>query len=416
VTTRPLYRARDEAGNALVIALVVMGLLTTLGLALLKQVDSEQEEGGRQRARESSFQVAEGALNAQIFQLSTRWPDSSTPYPTACDQGTMGQQDCPSTNAMVSTFQNVDQAKSTAWTTHVRDNDPVQPNYWSDSLLSGAAYDANGDGYVWVRATALVNSRRRSLVALIKAEKTMIPPAGGSHALVAGYFRTSNDGNKVIIDTDGASDQFTNGDVVVRCPFTDANPPEPNCAEYITEKNNDQVSPERVFSNADQPGLSPEQLAAVRTAAKAAGNYYDSTYTGCPPLVGDKPGETVFIEQLPPSGCTYNGNDDYNTAAKPGVVVIGKGKIYLLGNAIFYGLLYHANLDPAHETEVLIDLGGNCTVVGAVSVDGPGGVYAGSSKTNIVFDGNVFTNFEGLNRYGTASIVPNTFREIVATA
>ena len=33
-----------------------------------------------------------------------------------------------------------------------------------------------------------------------------------------------------------------------------------------------------------------------------------------------------------------------------------------------------------------------------------------------MFDGNVFNNFQGLNAYGTASIVPNTFREIVATS
>jgi Tfp pilus assembly protein PilX len=410
VTTRALDRARDEAGNALVVALVVMSLLLGLGLALLKQVDSEQLEGGRQRARESSFQVAEGALNAQVYQLSTRWPDSAAPYPTACDQGTMSQQDCPSTNAMVSTFQNVDQAKSTAWTTQVRDNDTSQPNYWSDSLLNGQRYDANGDGYVWVRSTALVNQRRRSLVALIKAEKTPIPPAGGSHALVAGYFTTSNNGNKVIIDTNGANDQFPNGDVVVRCAFEDLSPPEDDCAEYQSQK--DQVSPERVSSDANQPNLSPQQLAALRATAKAAGNYYDDTYTGCPPLQGDQPGETVFIENA--RGCTYNGNTDYNTSTKPGVVVIARGSISLLGNASFYGLVYHANLDNSNQ--VLIDLGGNCTVVGAISVDGPGGVIAGSSKVNLVFDGNVFNNFEGLNTYGTASIVPNTFREIVATS
>ena len=81
MNTRALPRARDEAGSALVVALVVMALLLTLSLALLKQVDSEQAEGGSQRARESSFQVAEGALNAQVFQLSTRWPDSTAPYP-----------------------------------------------------------------------------------------------------------------------------------------------------------------------------------------------------------------------------------------------------------------------------------------------------------------------------------------------
>jgi Tfp pilus assembly protein PilX len=413
VTTRAFNRARDDAGNALVVALVVMGLLLTLGLALLKQVDTEQAEAGHQRARESSFQVAEGALNAQVFQLSTRWPDSAAPYPGACDQGMVSQPDCPSTNAMNSTFQNVDQAKSTAWTTQVRDNDASQPNYWTDSLLqTGAAYDANGDGYVWVRATALVNARQRTVVALIKAEKTPIPPAGGSHALVAGYFTTNNNGNKLIIDTDGANAQFQNGDVVVRCPFTDNNPPEPNCADYRTDKSLDQVSPERVYSNASQPNLTAEQLAAARAAAKAAGNYYDDPAAGCPALTGDKPGETVFIEDG--NDCIYNGNSDYNTATKPGVVVIARGKISILGNATFYGLLYHANLDNSNQ--VLIELGGNCSIVGAIAVDGPGGVIAGSSKVNIVFDGNVFNNFEGLNRYGTASIVPNTFREIPASS
>jgi Tfp pilus assembly protein PilX len=413
VNTRALSRARDETGNALVVALVVMGVLLSLGLALLKQVDSEQAEGGSQRARESSFQVAEGALNAQFYQLSTRWPDSTAPYPDTCHQGTMSQQDCPSANAMVSTFQNVDQAKSTAWTTHVRDNDPSQPDYWSDSLLNGQRYDANGDGFVWVRSAALVNQRRRTVVALIKAEKTPIPPAGGSHALVAGYFTKNNNGNKVIIDTNGANDQFQTGDVVVRCPFADAEPPEDNCADYEIDKSKGaQVSPERVSSDALQPNLTPEQLAAARAAARSAGNYYDINYTGCPPLTGDQPGETVFIENA--NGCRYNGNSDYNTSVKPGVVVIGRGKIEILGNASFYGLLYHANLDNTNQ--VLIELGGNCSIVGAIAVDGPGGVIAGSSKVNIVFDGNVFNNFEGLNTYGTASIVPNTFREIVATS
>jgi Tfp pilus assembly protein PilX len=413
VTTRALSRAREDAGNALVVSLVVMGLLLTLSLSLLAQVDTEQAEGGRERARESSFQVAEGALNAQVFQLSTRWPDDEADYPPVCDQSTTGQQDCPGTNAMNSTYQNVDQAKSTAWTTHVRDNDASQPDYWSDSLLTAPTWDANGDNYVWVRSTALVNQRQRTVVALIKAERTPIPPAGGSHALVAGYFTTNNNGNKVIIDTDGASNEFTNGDVVVRCSFADALPPETNCADYEHDKSKGaQVTPERVFSNPAQPNLTPEQLAAARAAAKAAGNYYASTYAGCPPLTGDQPGETVFIENA--NGCSYEGNDDYNTATKPGVVVIGRGYIDIRGNASFYGLLYHANLDNSNE--VLIELGGNCSVVGAIAVDGPGGVIAGSSKVNIVFDGNVFTNFEGLNQAGTASIVPNTFREIVPTA
>ena len=48
----------------------------------------------------------------------------------------MSQQDCPSANAMVSTFPNVDQATSTAWTTQVRDNDR-EPAQLLERLAAG---------------------------------------------------------------------------------------------------------------------------------------------------------------------------------------------------------------------------------------------------------------------------------------
>ena len=113
-----------------------MALLLTLGLALLKQVDSEQAEGGRQRARESSFQVAEGALNAQVFQLSTRWPDSAAPVPDCVHPGHDGPAGLPEHERHGLDVPNVDQATSTAWTTQVRDNAELSPNYWSDSLVT----------------------------------------------------------------------------------------------------------------------------------------------------------------------------------------------------------------------------------------------------------------------------------------
>jgi hypothetical protein len=58
-----------------------------------------------------------------------------------------------------------------------------------------------------------------------------------------------------------------------------------------------------------------------------------------------------------------------------------------------------------------VDLEGNVSIQGAIVIDGPGGLYAGSSKVNLVWDPNVFNN---LKAFGTASIVQNTFREISA--
>ena len=46
-------------------------------------------------------------------------------------------------------------------------------------------------------------------------------------------------------------------------------------------------------------------------------------------------------------------------------------------------------------------------------IDGPGGLSAGSSKVNLVYDPNVFNGF---NAFGTVGIVQNTWREITPGA
>jgi hypothetical protein len=220
-------------------------------------------------------------------------------------------------------------------------------------------------------------------------------------ALVAGHFETSNNGNKVIIDTNGESNQFSPGDIIVRCSLAVA-----DCATYESGKG--QIEPDTVRSDPAQPrAVSLEALDQLRNRAKAEGNYY----AGCAPsLAGDQPGELVFIENA--SGCRYNGNDTYNTAAKPGYVVIAHGTIdEINGNATFYGIIYHANLDNLSGD--VITLGGNVSVFGSTVIDGPGGLSAGSSKINLVYDPNAL---DGFKAFGTAGIVQNTFREVTPRA
>ena len=85
----------SESGNALISALLIMGILAMFGMALLASVDTQQRESGRERQRESAFQMSEAVLNAQIYRLSSRWPASTTgsttdsvglPYPNSCTQ------------------------------------------------------------------------------------------------------------------------------------------------------------------------------------------------------------------------------------------------------------------------------------------------------------------------------------------
>ena len=83
----------------------------------------------------------------------------------------------------------------------------------------------------------------------------------------------------------------------------------------------------------------------------------------------------------------------------------------LNGTATFYGVIYHANVDES--SDMLVTLTGNISVYGSIVIDGAGGLSAGSSKVNLVYNPNAFA---GLKAFGTAGIVQNTFREIQGTA
>ena len=391
-------RLADQRGSALIPALLITAILLGFGMASLQLVDGEQRDSRRERERESSFQLAEGVLNAEIYRLSTRWPGKqSAPYPDSCS-ATSTHADCPGGATLSANFQGPDYNRPTAWKVQVRDNaDGAQKNFYSESLMSSSTTynDANGDNFLWVRAEADVAGRKRVLVALVEAENVTLNFPNAT--LVAGKFDVSNTGNKVMIDTNGVNNEWTPGDIIVRCSLGDA-----NCAEWDQGKG--QIEPATIRSNPLQPkAVTPEALDQLRARAQAEGNYY----AGCAPsLEGvNGPGGMVFMENA--EGCHFNANAVYNSPAKPGYVVIARGTPTLDGNAEFYGVIYHAN--EAESSEMLINLKGNISIFGSIVIDGAGGLSAGSSKVNLVYNPNAFA---GLQAFGTAGLVQNTFREV----
>jgi hypothetical protein len=394
-------RVRDERGSALVTALLVSMLFLITGFAVLSTVDVQQNASRLQRTGESSFQLAEGALNQQIYRLSNRWPITARTA-NVCGGGYV-EDVCPSTDVLKAAFTNKDYGSwsKVSWTTEIRDNQTgTLSRYYSDAAAASAAgYDANGDRFLWLRAQAVVRGRTRTLVALVKAEE-LASKFTPNKTLVAGWFKGSNNGNKTLIDN-GLS-----GEVWVRCANgAGFNPPVSNCADYQADKSKGgQVQPERVYADPQYPsGMSVEALDQVRNQALSQGNYHQT----CPPsLQGDKPGEVVFIES---GDCHYNGNDDYNTPTQKGAVVMARGTMRINGNATFWGIIYHANVDGATGERIV--LGGNVEVNGGIVVDGPGGVVAGSSKRNVIHDPNAGN---ALRTFGTVGIVQNSFREITA--
>ena len=113
----------------------------------------------------------------------------------------------------------------------------------------------------------------------------------------------------------------------------------------------------------------------------------------------------MYIET---GGCSYTGNTNYNSPTNPGMLVLYNGGISFGGTVNFYGIVYAVNNSNSSSSN-LVDLGGNAQITGAVVVDGNGGVTAGSSKMNIVYDPNVF-NIVSAN--ATVNIVANSWREL----
>lgn len=398
---------RRQEGSALVTAVLVMMLCLMVGFTAMSTVDVQQSQSRGERERESSFALGEGALNAQIFMLSTEWPATPQLARPRCTQAG-GEAKCPDPTTLANGFTGADYNGGLEWSTEVHDNVATDAGAAPDQFYDDATvrtrpgYDSNGDGLIWVRAQSVTAGRRRTMVALIRAERldTLFP----RNVITANRLSVSNNGNKTMVETNGSY-------LILRCgDGSGGQLPTATCqdwgrAVHVGPNATVDVVPDQ------RPGLSPETIDRMREFAKANGTYHES---GCPSLAG----EIVFLES---ASCAYTGNSQWNTPTKPGVLIIGSGTLSLSGNTTYYGVVYHVNgsddIGPAINGTVLT-LHGNGCVFGSVVIDGAGGLEIGSSSGaskcngNVGFNANVANN---LRAYGTAGIVQNSFREIVAS-
>jgi Tfp pilus assembly protein PilX len=389
------YALKDERGSAIVVAMVAMTIMLALGLATIAFGGGQRQLAAGERFREATFNVAEATLNAQIFTLSRTWPGSAaSAFPTNCTNTTTATN-CPDLTTVNSQFTDSEYT-GYSWKTKVQDNGGGNADYYSTAIAAAQpSYDANGDGALWVRGEATIRGVTRAIVTQVKAQVTPIPFP--RNTMTAGYFSASSSGRKVIVDTNGASYSSTPtqpGSVSVRC----SSGPQSSCLNYDASKG--QVSPPSYRTSYNSSSLlSADQLNALRGTAKANGTYYSS---GCP---GSLAGSLVFIEN---GTCSYN-TGTYNSLASSGVVVIATGTLSLGGNVVYYGLVYAANLQ--NSTGYVISESGCAKIVGAVAVEGQGGVIAGACGTNVAFNPNVTTLLKG---YGDPAPVKSTWREVGA--
>lgn len=414
--TRRLLR---NDGFAIPIAMMVMSVMLIIALGAIAYADRETSASQRERAHESRLNLAEGVMAAEIYQLSRAWPDHAI---TDCTQTSTNGADCPLPAQVKSQFNGVDILKlNPTWTVSVRDNkdtgakctDPAKPQYYSDAeVLNQPAYDANHDCQLWVRAAAKLNGKQRVIVAQVRVENRPISPPAAP--FVAGSFNTGNNsGSKVIVNTGGY-----NG--IVRCD-TDPSTHNDSCIDYATG----QISPiDQVKSDPTAgPSLDPSLVDALRQMAIKANTYYANS---CPPTPD---GDVVFVEN---ANCNFAGNNAVNGTSRHGIFLINRGTLNITGGMQWWGVIYALNaqgcgtsgaspcLNDSGHNDVVVSISGSPTIHGGIFVEGAGRLAIGSSGNagncasclpNLVYDPNVALN---ITAYGTAGIIQNTWRELMA--
>ena len=406
-TTRAQLRA--EAGSALVAAIMLLTIMIGVSLAVLAYVDTETKQSGVSRNRESAFNIAEAAMNAQIFALSQDWPGNAAKEIQPCLPTTGGSR-CPVHAQLQGLFPTTDTDPAMQWKTQVVDNQPPYTSFYSDDILNSTTYgwDRGGadgttvpDGKVWVRAEATSRGRTRRMVALVRAEEQQEDIVNA--ALVVGRLDISNMGPKLIMDNTGGSP------IEVRCRATDG-----FCAghpigsgQIKTEADlkallDYQISPNVVITQSSTTAMSMDSVLRLRATAQANGTYY----TSCP----DAPlGDVVWLERL---NCSYTANRTYNSPGRPGLVIVNGGTLTMGGTSTFHGILYYTNTDGVDKipsSPPVINIQGGITVVGGVLVEGNGLLEAGSSALNVKFAPYAFSRVRTI---GAAGIVQNTWREL----
>jgi hypothetical protein len=394
--------AARERGSALVIAIVLMTFMLGSTLALVTYVDSESGQTRVNRTRETAFNFAEAALNSEVYQLARKWPGKGQPtFQGTCSSSQPGTY-CPLDSQLRGLFPTTDTASGATWKIDVRDNDPDNPDFYSDAtVLDNAQYDKDDDGQLWVRAEAVARGKRRVMVAQVRAEEQ--PEEIVHAALLSGSLELQNVGKKITIDNS------LGGVLRVRCTW---NGPVQPCVGYDNgqpeDKLSQQISPYPGADNMDgytgPPVLSAEAIARLKATAES----YGTSYTACPSTLT---GKVVYLDV--PSGCKFTGNQVFNNASQPGMLIVNRGLLDFAGTIHFYGVIVHLNADALSST--VIELGGTACVEGGVLVEGNGQTHAGASGHACDPDGNIKFNpymYGAVKSLANAGIIQNTWREL----
>jgi type II secretory pathway pseudopilin PulG len=413
-----MSRARNEEGFAVVAAVVLLTVIMALGLGLLLFTDTQQKASAREQASEAAFNVAEAALNAQVGQLSRKWPQSEAEMPKECTSSSASSEtnDCPSPtdlkldpNTSSTTCSGTEAwggSLSNQWTTYVREDPGESPLFNSAEEKPKPSFLTSEGGALWVRSVGVVQCHPVTVVTLVTRQRvSLVVP---EDAIAGNWFKTTNNGRKGIVDRKGKASEPAQ--VGMRCE-----PPRSRasgtCEEY--EESKEQITPpitEHPVTSATT--LTSSQLATLKSEAQSHSTFYSPTSPyHCPTSMTELEGAVLTSITRAPvyvEGCgalNVKANGTANSEANPGFIVIANGTFEISGTATYYGIIYAANLQKS--TEAVVKLQGKANVIGGIIVDGTGGIEFGSSGENLEFDSLAIHN---LTISAGAASTRNSFR------
>lgn len=316
--------ATRQAGSSLIILIGIVAALGLLTATMVAVLSNAQHATTRDKARTTAFDIAEAAIDVTMETLSQQWPDDTMQWTPA----TFGTR-APDFGTTFAVTPNATSGDA-VWV-HVRDDDGAD-------IMEAPAYDANGNGYLWVDAQARVNGTSSRVRTMIQAKfyemnlpKGVVVCAEGNLLSNAPGGTTASGKNKI-----GAADVSIGGQQPVSIAIwgTDPGIENPEVAwPYV-----DQNPPYKPHASDLIP---PDLIADLRAIAESTGKLFtggalpsQSDFTGlC--VVEAGPDVTVQLGQT--GGHTVA----YNSPARPGILlVLGGAQLRLVGNTEYYGVVY----------------------------------------------------------------------------
>jgi hypothetical protein len=414
-----MKRMRNQEGSTLIMIIGLVVALAIMAATLVALLGNVQANTSRDRARAKAFNVAEAGFDSTLYQLSVRWPKSALVDPFYPGYAAWSA----AFRSQFSTSEFPDPATGSFVNVKVYDNSDTNFDgvigYKNPAKGWDAAWDANGDNYVYIEAQAGVGPKAARIKALVMQStlSVQVPEGVALYANLDLWMHGGGTSIGVSVPPPGGVTSVYVGDTL----HTSGQQDFTNDITPLTQAEWQVKYPDKPWPGLDQ-FITPDILNSLIDTAKTTGRYFTpaiATAAGyakiesmveartTDPVTGQPWTGLVVIDgrdEASPLNIVISANgvingDGMGTNPPPGIIILLNGNLDFHGTPTMYDLVYVKG--------GYTDIGG-ATIQGMVFCDG--GANIGGSE-QVMYNDYVRLN---LNKAVTLSVktVPNTWLEL----